>query len=323
MRRLSICLAALSLLTWLTGAAPAAAQQWPSKPIRMIVPLAAGSITDIITRLLSQHLGQALGVSIVVDNKPGADGVIAGLEARRAAPDGYTLFMATSSPLAVGPQLQKNVPYDSVNDFTPIAYVGSASFFLVVHPSVPAKSLTELIAHARANPKKVTYATGNTMSIVATALIASRGGMELLHVPYKGEPQAISELVAGQTNMAVSAYSTIAPHVPDGKLRVLMTLLPERSKLLPDVPSIVEAGMDGLPVSPWAALVGPAKLPRDIVERVGRETVAILSRPEIVEQLLRQGVATRTSTPDETATFIKDEYKAWGEAIRTAGIEPQ
>lgn len=320
-----LLLAVPSLVVALAGAmpAPAAAQQYPTKPVRMVVPLAAGSITDIITRLVAQHLSQTLGQSIVVDNKPGADGAIAALEVKRATPDGYTLLMGTNSPLAVAPNLQKQPSYDPIKDFTPITYVGSATFFLVVHPSVPAKTLPELLAHAKANPKKVAYATGNTMSIVGTAVIASRAGLELLHIPYKGEPQAIAELVTGQTQMAVAAYSTVAPHVNDGKLRALVTLLPERSKLLPDVPSIVEAGMERMPISPWAALVGPAGLPQDIAERLSRDVRAILARPEIGEQLLRQGVSSKGSTPGELATFMKDEFEAWGRIMKAAGLEPQ
>ena len=264
MRRLFTAAAMLAALI-AVAPAPAAAQQYPSKPIRLIVPFAAGTITDIIARMLAQPLSQARGQPIVVDNKAGGDGAVGALEAKRAAPDGHTLFLAPNSPLVVVPHLHKQPPYDGLVDFSPISFLGRTTFFIVVGPSVPAKTLPEFIAHAKANPGKLNYGTGNTTSIVSSALLAKQVGIDMLHVPYKSEPQAVTDLLSGQIHLMISSYATVAAHVQDGKLRPLVTILPQRSSLLPDVPSIVEHGMPKFPVGPWGAMVGPAGLPKAIV----------------------------------------------------------
>src|SRR3954462_12037686 len=224
----------------LIAAAPAWAQ-YPSKPIRVLVPFGAGSSTDIVMRILAQPLSQSLGQPVVVENKPGADGAIAAAEAAKAAADGHTLLLATNSPMSAAPHLRK-LPYDALADFTPITLVGNYTFFVLVHPSVPAKPLQELISHARANPGKLNYGTGNTSGIVMTAMLTSQAGIDLVHVPYKSEPPAITDLVGGNIQVMISSYSTVLPFLRDGKLRPLVTTLPNRSPLMPEVPTIVEAG---------------------------------------------------------------------------------
>jgi tripartite-type tricarboxylate transporter receptor subunit TctC len=322
-RRDFLSSSALTGLAAIAGGGPAFAQQYPSKPLRIIVPFGAGSSTDIVCRLIATPLALALGQPVVVENKAGADGAIAGVEVKRAAPDGHTLLFATNSPLSAVPYLQKQQPYDVMADFTPISHVGFYTFFLVVHPSIPATTLPELIAHVKANPGKVNYATGNTTSIVATALLATLAGMDMVQVPYKTEPQAITDLLSAQTHVMISSYSPVAAHIKDGKLRPLATILPERSALLPDVPSVGEVGFPKFPVVPWAAMVGPAGLPKDIVDRLNQELVAIIATPEVKEQITKQAFALRSSTPGELSAIMKDQLEVWGRVMKQAGIEPQ
>ena len=322
-RRDFLTLIALTAASGLIGTNPALAQQYPIKPIRMIVPFGAGSSTDIICRIISAPLATALGQPVIVENKPGADGAIAGVEVKRAAPDGHTLLMATNSPLSAVPYLQKQPPYDVLTDFTPVSHVGFYTFFVVVHPSIPANTLPELIAHVKANPGKVNYATGNTTSIVATALLAKLAGMDMVQVPYKTEPQAITDLLSGQTHVMISSFSPIAPHIKDGKLRALATTLSERSALLPDVPSVAEVGFKNFPVVPWAAIVGPAAMPKDVVERLNKELATILATAEIKDQINKQAFAAKSSSPAELGVIIKEQLETWGRVMKDAGIEQQ
>ena len=248
-----------------------AAAQFPNKPVRVVVPFPPGSATDQVARVLAGAVSQTIGQPVVVDNKAGADGAIAGAEVAKAPADGYTVLMATNSPIAAVPALRKNPPYDSLNDFTPITDIGRYTFFIVVHPSVPAKTVAELIAHAKANPGKVNYATGNTTGIVSTAFFASQAKIDLVHVPYKGEPQALTDLLAGRVQMMFASSGTTISLIRDGKLRALTVTLPKRSHLLPDLPTIAEAGMPQFNLTSWAALYGPAKMPRDAVDRLNKE----------------------------------------------------
>jgi tripartite-type tricarboxylate transporter receptor subunit TctC len=258
----------------------------------------------------------------VVDNKPGGDGMVGAIELIRQPPDGHTLMLATNSPLSAAPHLRKKVPYDALKDFTGVSLVGNYTFFVVVHPSLPVKTLPELIALVRKNPGKLNYATGNTSSIVMTAMLASIAKLDMAHIPYKTEPPAVVDLLSGQMQLMLSSYSTVAPHVKAGKLRALVTTLPRRSPLLPDVPTIVEAGLPTFPIVPWAGMVGPAKMPRNVTERLNRELVTLIGKPDIQEQLNRQAFLGRSSGIDEFTAFVKEQYDIWGKVIRDAGIQP-
>ena len=313
----------MRLLAILLLFASAAHAQFPSKPIRVLVPFGAGSSTDTVIRIIAQPLGQALGQPVVVENKPGADGAISAVEVAKAPADGHTLLFATNSPLSATPHLKKKIPYDPIADFTPITFVGNYTFFAVVNPSVPAKTLAELVAYAQANPDKLNYGTGNTSAIVMTATFASLTKTRMVHVPYKSEPPAVTDLVSGNVQFMFSSYTTIAPHIQSGRLRVLATTLPERSPLIPDAPTLVEAGLPKLPIASWAGLLGPAKLPKDITDRLNREVNAILKRPETLEALNKQAFAARGSTAEEFAAYTKDQLEIWGKAIRDAGIQPE
>ena len=300
-----------------------AAAQFPAKPIRVVVPFPAGSSTDTVTRILASSVSQSVGQPLLVENKAGADGAIAASEVAKSPADGYTLLMATNSPMSAVPAMKKSPPYDAVADFTPITDVGRYTFFIVVHPSVPAKTLAELIDHARANPAKLNYATGNTTGIVSTAFFASQAGIKLVHVPYKGEPQAITDLLAGRVQLMFTSSSTSMPHIREGKLRALVTTLPRRSALLPDVPSIAEAGMPQFSITSWAGLFGPAKMPREVVERLNREFGAAMARSDVQAAMERQAFALSPSTPERLAAFVKEQIASYRRTLEAAGVQPE
>jgi tripartite-type tricarboxylate transporter receptor subunit TctC len=303
--------------------APAQSQPYPSRPIRFVLPFGPGSASDALARIMGQELSQLLGQPIVIVNKPGADGAIAAIEVQRAAPDGYTYLFGTNSPLGVVPHIRKDPPYNVLTDFTPITYMGDNSFFVVVTPSLAVKSMAELIAYAKANPKKLNYASGNTYAIIGTAMFASNAGIDMVHVPYKSEPEAVIDMLSGQVHMIFATSTSVAPHVRAGKLKALMTTLEERSAVLPDVPSTVEAGLPKLPIGAWFALVGPAGMPPEIVARMNKEMVATLANPVVRENLMKQGFAPKSSTPQDLATFLKDQIPVWKSALKLAGIQAQ
>ena len=321
--RLAALLVGLAATLASTLASTAAlAQGFPNKPIRIVVPFPPGSATDSIARTLGASVSAAIGQPVIVDNKAGADGAIAGAEVARAAPDGYTLLMATNSPMSAVPALKKHPPYDPVADFTPITDVGRYTFFLVVHPSVPANTIGELIAYGKANPGKLNYATGNTTGIVSTALFMSLGGMQMVHVPYKGEPQAITDLLAGRVQFLVASAATTAPHVRDGKLRALAVTLEQRSPALPDVPTIAEAGMPAFKLTSWAGLFGPARMPADVAQRLNREFVAAIHRPDVQAAMAKQGFMLTGSSMDKLGTLVREQLESYRSTVKLAGIEP-
>jgi len=312
-----------AVLTAVLAAPLAAAAQFPGKPIRVVVPFPAGSSTDTVTRILANAVSQSVGQPLLVENKAGADGAIAASEVAKSPADGYTLLMATNSPMSAVPAMKKNPPYDPVADFTPITDVGRYTFFIVLHPSVPAKTLAELIDYARANPGKLNYATGNTSGIVSTAFFSSQAKITMVHVPYKGEPQAITDLVAGRVQFMFCSSSTSMPHIREGKLRALVTTLPKRSTILPEVPSIAEAGMPQFSITSWAGLFGPARMPREVVERLNREFGAAMVRPEVQAAMERQAFALNPSTPEQLAAFVKEQIESYRRTLRSAGVEPE
>src|SRR2546421_5170612 len=298
----------------------AASAQFPGNPIRLVVPFPAGSATDTISRILGNSVSQAIGQPIVVENKAGADGAIAAAEVAKSPPDGYTLLMATNSPMSAVPAMKKNPPYDPVADFTPITDVGRYTFFLILHPSVPANTLAEFIDYARANPGKLNYATGNTSGIVSTALFASLAKIELVHVPYKGEPQAITDMLAGRVQLMFCSSSTSLTHIREGRLRALVTTLAKRSPLLPEAPMIAEAGMPQFSVTSWAGLFGPAKLPREVVERLNREFVAAMNRPQVQAAMAKQAFPLSPSSPAQLGPLDKDRFESNPRILGAAGV---
>src|SRR5262245_15495337 len=311
---LGALLCALSLPAW---------GQYPAKPVRVVVPFPAGSATDTITRVLAQSVSQSIGQTLVVENKAGADGAIAGAEVAKAPADGYTLLMATNSPMSAVPAMKKAPPYDPVADFTPITDIGRYTFFIVLHPDVPAKTLDEFIAYARANPGKLNYATGNTTGIVSTAFFAAQAQIKLVHVPYKGEPQALTDLAAGRVQVMFCSSGTSVPLIKDGRWRALVTTLPRRSHLLPDVPTIAEAGMPQFSITSWAGLFGPAKMPREVVARLNKEFVAAMGRADVQAALEKQAFALSPSSPERLGELVKEQLDSYRSTLRTAGVEPE
>jgi tripartite-type tricarboxylate transporter receptor subunit TctC len=316
------CIAML-IAAGFTFVGAAAHAQYPIKPVRIIVPFAAGSSTDVITRILAQPLQQSMGQTMVIDNRPGADGALAGDMVAKAPADGYTLLMATNSPLSAVPHLRKKMPYDALRDFAPISMVGYYTFLVAVNPAVPAKTLRELFDHARANPGKLNYASGNTSSIVMTAMLNSLAGVKMLHVPYKSEPPAVVDLISGQVQVMVSSYATVAAHLREGRLRALALALNQRSPLLPNVPTVAESGMAKFSITPWAGVFAPARTPKAVVDRLNREFNAALKRSDVRNALDQQAFAGEGSTPEALDSWVKDQYQVWGAAMREAGIQPE
>jgi tripartite-type tricarboxylate transporter receptor subunit TctC len=300
-----------------------AGQPYPSKPIRFVISFGPGSASDALARIAGQELSQSLGQPVVVLPKPGADGALSALDVKRSAADGYTFLFGTNSSLAVVPNIRKDRPYDVIADFTPVTYLGDNTFFIVVHSSVPAKSIGELVAYAKANPKALNYPAGNTYALVATAMFAVNNGITMHAVPYKSEPDAIPDLLSGRVHLMFGTATSVAAHVKDGKLRALVTTLQERSPLMPDVPSFAEVGQPKLTIGPWFALVGPAGLPREIVARMNRQMVAVLAKPSVKELMLNQGFMAKSSTPEALAAYLKDQLAVWKVALKAAGVEAQ
>ena len=312
----------IALFAGLMLFAACAFAQFPNRPIRVVIPFAAGSSTDTIMRIITEPLTKALGQAVVIDTKPGADTMIGGAEVVKARPDGYTLLIASGSQAAV-PALRKSPPYDPIADFTPITDIGRYTLFLYVNPEVPAKTLRELIAYAKANPGKLNYATSSVSNIVATVQMNSIAEINMAAVPYKGSPQAMLDLVAGRVQVMWDPPSTGLAFVKDGRLRVLVTANPKPSSLLPDVPSIHESGMPQFIMPSWMGLVGPANLPRDVVDRLNQDFVSVLKRPEVIAATERHAFTLTPSTPAQFGEFIKAQVEIHGRLLRGAGVQPQ
>lgn len=294
--------------------------QYPSRPVRFIVPFPAGGTADVVGRIIAIRLTQALGQPVIIDNRPGADGVIAAEITMKAQPDGYTIFMGTNSPMSAVPSFRKKPPYDPTTHFTPITSLGRPVFFLYVHPSVPARSVDELVQYARANPGKIAYGTGNTTAIVATAQLKLLAGLDITHVPYKGDAPTTADLIGGRLQMAFMATVPGYQQAREGKLRILATLLTQRSTLAPDAPTMAEVGFPGVSVFPWIAVFGPANMPANLVQRLAREFNAIIGRADISEQLNKLGFVPVGSSPAELGELVKTQLDAWRRAVREAGI---
>jgi tripartite-type tricarboxylate transporter receptor subunit TctC len=309
-------------VTLLAACLLAHAQTYPSRPIRLIVPFPAAGTADFAARTVAQALSQALGQSIIVDNRAGADGAIAGNVVIGSAPDGYTLFFATTTALNAAPALRKTPPYDPLTAFTPISLVGKFGFFLMVHESVPAKTVPEFLAYVRANPGKVNYGTGNGTSILTTAQLAAAEKLEMTHIPYKGDAPAAVDLIAGRIQVMIATLSPgVLPQIQAGRLRVLATLLPNRSPLLPDSPTAEEAGLHGLTVAPWGGLFGPPGLPKEVVERVNGEMRVVATRRDVREALDHAAFELQSSTPEEMSAVLSDQLQVWRRAVQDLGIE--
>jgi tripartite-type tricarboxylate transporter receptor subunit TctC len=301
----------------------ARAQSWPSRPITIIVPFGPGSGTDIVTRIIAQPLGIALGQSIVIDNRQGANGGIAATFVAKAPPDGYTLLASTNSPHSANPFLLKNVGYDAVKDFAPITRIGSFTLMMVIDPAIPVKSLPELIAYAKAHPGQLTYGSGNTSGILAGETLKRFAGIDILQVPYKSVPPALNDVIGGRVSMSFSDLTPGLPHVKAGTLRALAITRLVRSALLPDLPTFDEAGLTGFEVESWAGFFAPAGTPPDIITRLNTEMRKIIDDPKIKAQIANVGFEAFSSTPQELGEFVKVQLAKNAKMIKDAGIEPE
>ncbi len=310
--------AALALVLLLC--AGSALSQYPSKPIRFIVGFPPGGSADPTTRIIGAALAQQLGQPVVVENRPGADSAIAAEMMTRQPPDGYTIMFASNSAMTAAVALRKNPAYDPLTDFTPISMVGRATIFFYTHPSVPAATLKEFIEHARSNPGKLVYGTGNPLSILYNVQLMQSTGIDMLHVPYKGEGPLMPDIIAGRVHSSFLSQGNAISLAKEGKLRALAVLLDKRSALLPDVPTIAEAGVPAVTVRQWAGVFGPPKMPRDIVERLNKEVNAALKRPDVLEQLQRYGYAAEGSTPEGLTAINREDLALWRRLVKEAGI---
>lgn len=302
---------------------PASAQApYPNRNITLVLPFAAGSGTDTTTRLIGKEVGQALGVSMVIDNKAGANGSIAASYVARSAPDGYTLFVTTNTTHSANPYLLKNMTYDPMKDFTPIARTGDLPFMLVIHPDIPANSVAELIALARKEPSKYSYASGSSSAIVSGATFARLAGIDLLHVPYKSSPPALTDVIAGRVSMMFVDVPTGLPHVNAKALKPLAVTTKRKSTLLPELPTMDET-VKGFDITSWQGWLGPANMPKDMVARLNAEIRKVIERPEIKSQLAERGMEAFSGTPEEFEAFLKEQLVLWEKLIGDAGIEKQ
>jgi tripartite-type tricarboxylate transporter receptor subunit TctC len=299
-----------------------AAEPYPSKPIRLVIPFAAGSATDSAGRLLAQELSPRLGQNVIVENRPGALGQIAAVFVAHSAPDGYTLFMTTNTTHSANPHLFKTLPYDPVKDFEPIARIGTLPFMLVINPQLPVNSTAELIDYARANPGKLTYGQASSASLVAAETMNTMAQVSIVGVPYKVSTQAILDLVAGRLDFMVADFTIAMPQVKAGKLKVVAVTTAKRSALMPDVPPIGDT-LKGFDLTSWNGIFAPAGTPREIVARLARETLEVLARPDVKARLAVIGYVVDPQDSELFGRFVRDEIAAWGKLVRAAGIPPE
>jgi tripartite-type tricarboxylate transporter receptor subunit TctC len=304
----------------LFAALPALAQPYPAKPIRFIVGFPPGGSADPTARIIGAALAEQLGQPLVVENRPGGDSAIGADYVSRQAPDGYTLYFGSNSAMTAAVALKKTPPYDPLKDFTAIGLIGRATFFFHVHPEVPAKTLQEFIAHARANPGKLNYGTGNPLSILAMVQFMNATGITMVHVPYKGEGPLTPDLIAGRVQATILSNPAGIQLAKDGRLRVLGVLADKRNGLLPDVPTFAEAGVPQVTIRQWAAVYGPPKMPREIVERLNRELSAAVRRPEVIERMQSYGYAAESSTPERVLEINRDDLALWRKLVADAGL---
>lgn len=320
---LSRRMALAGLALCLAGAAPAFAETYPSKPIKFVVPFAAGSATDTLARVLGQSVSAQLGQAVVVENVPGANGQIAASQVARAAPDGYTVLVTSNSTHASNQSLVKKLSYDHVKDFEPITRLGSITLALVVNPQVPAKTTQELLAYAKANPGKLTFGAGSTSSRIAVEMLKTMAGVDMVYVPYKSNPQAVSDLLGGQIDLMFADISTTLPSARAGKLKALGVSSAERSPLAPDLPTMREAGIAGYELTAWFAAFAPAKRPKDIIDTLNKAMVKAMGDKAVADSLVAAGIEPSSSSPAELAAFVQSETKKWAEITKAAGIESE
>ncbi len=294
-----------------------AAQNYPAKPVRMVVGFVAGGPTDALARIVAARLSSALGEQVFVENRGGADGVIAGDAVAKAAPDGYTIYFASAGH-AINASLYKRVPYRTIEDFEPIAAIGESPNIVAVPAPLPVKDLKEFIALARAKPGALNYGATSSPTFLATELFTSMAGVKIVRIPFKGAAPAMAALMAGDVQLVLSGIGTMLPQVKSGRLKALAVTSAKRSALAPEIPTVAESGLDYVATT-WYGLLAPAKTPRPIIERLNKEARALLDDPKVKEQLAPQGVVAMPSTPEEFGRFIRAEVAKWAKVVQDTG----
>jgi tripartite-type tricarboxylate transporter receptor subunit TctC len=313
------------LLVLCSSIAAAHAQSYPAKPLRLVAPFPPGGTTDVLSRIVAQKLGDSLGRQVVVDNRPGAGGNLGHEVAAKAPPDGYTIVMSSNAALVANPHLYKRLGFDPINDFAPIAVVAKAGQVLAVHPSVPVQSVKDLVALAKSTPGKLNFGSGGrgTPAHVAGEIFKSATGINIVHVPYKGGILAVMDVVAGQIEMVFADMAPAVPQIKGGKLKALAVTSDERSPVLPNVPTMVQAGIKGSSPQTWWALLAPKGTPAAIIARINGDVAQIIKQAEVQEKYAALGIAPAHSTPEQITEMIRSEGPQMGKVLKAAGVEPE
>lgn len=312
-----------ALVAGLVLVLPAGAQDFPSRSIKFVVPFAAGSATDAVARILGDHVSKTLGKPVVVENLAGASGVIAAQNVARAEPDGHTVLITTNTTHGANQSLLKSVPYDAVGGFEAIGKIGTITLALTTHPSVPAKTVAELVAHAKANPGKLTFGAGSSSSRIAGEMLKSLAGIDLTYVPYRSNPQAITDLLGGQISIVFADISTTMPQVRAGKVNGLAVSTASRSALAPELPTMAEAGVAGYDLAAWFAAFAPAKTPAPVVAALHKAIAAALADKATQDRLLAAGIEPEGSSPEALKAFVVAEIAKWADIVKKVGIQPE
>jgi len=320
MRRLYAVLAAAAAAATLF-AVTVRAEDYPTRPITITAVFGPGSASDTICRIIADPLSKALGQPVVVEDRPGADGALAALYVHHQPADGYSILMATNSPLSADPFLHKDVNYDPIKDFVPITRVGSFTLMLVVNPKLPIHSVKELVAYAKAHPGELSFASGNTAGIVAGDILAKWAGISILHVPYKSTPPALEDIIGGRVSMMFADFTTAMPHVAAHTLRPLAITRIKRSALYPDLPTMDEAGIKGFNIDAWAGLVAPAGTPPEVIAKLNTALRPIIDSPDVQKKFKNVGFEGFSSTQGELGDFIKAQLSEWGKMVKDANIQ--
>lgn len=310
----------------LSSASLSHAQAYPAKTVRILVGFTPGGSTDLTARLFAQELNKMWGTQVVVDNRPGASGMIGAELAAKAPPDGYTWLVSPQTSIVVAPLIYKKVPYDPMKDFAPIAVIGSTPQLLVIHPSLPPRSFREFTAFVKTNAKNLAYASGGFGSTphMAGELLNTSLKVRVAHVPYKGENPGVVDLLGGQIPYMFSNFPIVFPHVQAGKLRALAITSPQRSPLAPEYPTVAESGLPGFDTATWSGLYVPAATPRDLVRRINGDVMKIANAPDFKKRLQQQGIdQSSADTPEKHAAFLKSELAKWGKVIEEAGVKAE
>lgn len=323
-QRSTLALAAVVAMLGLAHATPSPAQEFPTRPVHIIVPNPPGGATDVLARVISEQLGTRLGQPVVVENRPGASGTVGSDLVAKARPDGHLMVMGHAASHATSPSMYRNLPYDPVTSFAPVTLVANVTNVIIVNPSVPAKSVKELIAVAKASPGKLVFGSGGTGAIthLAGELFKQLAGVELRHVPYKGSSQAMTDLLGGHISLMFENLPGAVGHIRSGKVRPLAVLSQKRSSAVPDLPTVAEAGLPGAEAVSWFGLLTTAGTPKEVVDKLNREIVAVIRKPEVQARMADVGAEAVGSSPEEFGKLIRSERDKWGKVIKASNIQP-